>query len=161
EPADPISFAPYYAIRKMTDPFGADIGAHAVFTINTIGDMNVPLNAGIAFARATGALPFLRPEDATKYPEYADYATPLDLYTALGEVTPNQDLINSRVLEGVTNLARHPAQAACATSANAAINGTYLSTEGEIQECFPAGCATTGATCLGRAHCDTSLDQCV
>jgi hypothetical protein len=37
EPGDPVSFAPYYAIRPMTDPFAA-IAPHAVLTINTIGD---------------------------------------------------------------------------------------------------------------------------
>ena len=61
---DPVSFAPEYSIRPMRDPDGAPIAPHAVLTLNTIGDMNVPLNAGIAFARASGALPFFRPDQA-------------------------------------------------------------------------------------------------
>jgi len=44
----------------MHGPTGQRLAPHAVFTLNTIGDMNVPVNAGIAFARATGALPFMR-----------------------------------------------------------------------------------------------------
>ena len=47
EPGDPISFAPYYSILPMTDPYGAQTAPHAVVTMNTIGDMNVPLNSGI------------------------------------------------------------------------------------------------------------------
>lgn len=160
EPGDPVSFAPFYAIRQMTDPFGAPIEPHAVLTINTIGDMNVPLNSGIAFARATGALPFFRPEAVTKYPEYADYVTPAALYEALGGVTPNQDLINRHVVEGITALARHPAAEACATSANADLEGTYEDTSGEVLACFPDGCATNGVECVGNSFCDTTLDAC-
>ena len=60
DPGDPITFAPYYAIKPMTDPFGKRLPAHALLTLDTIGDMNVPLNSGIAFARAaSGALPVL------------------------------------------------------------------------------------------------------
>jgi hypothetical protein len=162
EPGDPVSFAPYYAIRPMTDPFGAEIAPHAVLTINTIGDMNVPLNSGIAFARATGALPFFRPDQVAKYPEYADYVTPQALYEALGNKTPNQDLIDNHVIEGIPALARHPAGAECATSANALIDGTYENTAGETIACFPVGCATDeSVVCKGASHCDDNLDACV
>ena len=44
--------------------------------------MNVPLNAGIAFARAAGALPFFRPDQVARFPDYADYATPDSVSTA-------------------------------------------------------------------------------
>lgn len=161
EPGDPVSFAPYYAIRQMTDPFGKPIEPHAVLTINTIGDMNVPLNSGIAFARATGALPFLRPDQLAKYPEYADYVTPEALFDALGGKTPNQDLIETDVVEGITALARHPAQPACATSANAALNGTYSNGDEEPLECYPAGCATADVECVGNAYCDETADRCL
>jgi hypothetical protein len=161
EPGDPISFAPYYAIREMTDPFGNPIAPHAVLTVNTIGDMNVPLNSGIAFARATGALPFFRPEHAQRYPEYADYVTPKDLYDALGGKTPNRDLVDRHVIEGITALARHPAGPECTTSANALLDGTYLTLDDQELACFPAGCATMGVACVGSSHCDELLDRCM
>ncbi|MFO0618359.1 MAG: hypothetical protein U0414_37545 [Polyangiaceae bacterium] len=140
DPGDPISFAPYYAIRQMTDPFGQPIAPHAVLTLNTIGDMNVPLNSGIAFARATGAVPFMRPEQAALYPEYAPYVTPQALYTELGGKTPNQVLVSNQVIEGVTKLARHPAGASCAGSANADLDGTWTDSTGAEKKCFPTGC---------------------
>ena len=78
EPGDPVSFAPFYSIKPMKDPTGATIPPHALLTLNTIGDMNVPLNAGIAFARAAGAVPFMRPDEVARFPDYADYTTPLE-----------------------------------------------------------------------------------
>ncbi len=161
DPGDPVSFAPYYAQRRMTDPFGAPIASHAVLTVNTIGDMNVPIDAGIAFARATGALPFLRPDQAEKYPHYADYVTPAALYEALGDKTPNQDLIDKHVIEGITALARHPAGDACATSANASVDGQWTSLSGELRACFPTGCATGGVSCPSGSSCDEALDRCL
>src|SRR6185503_18330801 len=66
DPGDPVSFAPFYSRKQMADPFGQPIAPHALLTLNTIGDMNVPINAGIAFSRASGALPFLRPDTADR-----------------------------------------------------------------------------------------------
>lgn len=163
EPGDPISFAPYYAIRPMTDPFGKVIAPHALLTLDTIGDMNVPLNSGIAFARASGALPFMRPDQAAKYPDYANYVTPDALYQALGGHTPNQDLIDHHVIEGVTKLARHPAGAACATSANAKpLDGTFVWSDGTTKSCYPKGCtaetesSSMTRVCYEETHCDTT-----
>jgi hypothetical protein len=168
EPGDPISFAPYYALKRMTDPFGNEIAPHAVLTLDTIGDQNVPLNSGIAFARATGALPFLRPDQAGLYPEYLDYVTPDELYADLGGKTPNQDLIDNHVVEGITALARHPAEAACETSANFDAPGsTYLDADGIAQQCFPTGCTeaseSSGDTriCWSDEHCDFAAGLCV
>ncbi len=161
EPGDPISFAPYYAIKPMTDPFGNVIEQHAVLTVNTIGDMNVPLNSGIAFARATGALPFMRPDAATKFPEYVDYVTPEALFDALGQKTPNQDLIDRHVIEGVTALARHPAAPECATSVNATLDGTFLDRENVPQACFRPECVGKTDYCWSGTHCDETLDACV
>lgn len=161
EPGDPISFAPLYALRPNTDPNGNAIAAHAVLTLNTIGDMNVPINAGIAFARATGALPFLRPDQAARYPEYQDFVTPQKLFDGLGGRTPNQALIDQHVIEGITALARHPADAACANSANQApVGATFLDRDGEEQACYPTGCsAETEAdketrVCFPGTHCE-------
>ena len=168
DPGDPISFAPYYSLKPMPDPFG-NVGApHALLTLDTIGDMNVPLNSGIAFARASGALPFLTPDGGAKYPEFAAYATPPELYEALGKRTPNQVLLDEHVIEGITKLARHPAAAACAASQNAkGPDGTFLSAEGEVKQCFPTDCteATEGSSdtrrCYYDTHCDFGAHTCV
>ena len=160
EPGDPISFAPYYAIWPMTDPFGQVIAPHALLTLDTIGDMNVPLNSGIAFARASGALPFLRPDQAAKYPDYANYATPDSLYATLGNRTPNQDLIDHHVVEGVTKLARHPAKPQCVGSANALpLDAKFVRSDGSDELCFPSGCTALGEksdttrVCHSASHC--------
>ena len=50
---DPISFAPLYFLRR---PEGSP-GRTRCWTLNTIGDQNVPLSSGNAFARAAGTLP--------------------------------------------------------------------------------------------------------
>ncbi|MFT3774272.1 MAG: hypothetical protein QM820_53600 [Minicystis sp.] len=162
DPGDPVSFAPYYSIKPMTDPSGKTIAPHAVLTLNTIGDMNVPLNSGIAFARATGALPFMRPDQVARYPEYADYATPEALFTALEGKTPNQVLIENHVIEGITALARHPAEPACATSQNAKDeDGTFPTADGKMLACFPTGCMSKGVDCYYDTHCDEAQDRCV
>ncbi len=166
EPGDPISFAPYYAIEHMTDPYGKVIAPHALLTLDTIGDMNVPLNSGIAFARASGALPFMRPDQASRYPEYANYVTPDALYKALGNHTANQDLIDHHVVEGVTKLARHPADAKCTSSANALpLDATFTVRDGSSKACFPSGCnddtekSDTTRVCYEETHCEVSLGQ--
>lgn len=168
DPGDPINFAPYYALKPMTDSFGQIIDPHAVLTINTIGDMNVPLNSGIALARATGALPFLRPEQEGLYPDYRDFVTPQDLYDDLGGRTPNQDLIDRHVIEGITALARHPAGSECSASANAAPpEATYLDLDGNSLACYPTGCTeqTEGNAetriCFSGTHCDVDAGACV
>lgn len=173
EPGDPVSFAPYYSLKPMTDPFGKTIAPHALLTLNTIGDMNVPLNAGIAFARASGALPFLRPDQVDRYPEYADYTTPEDLYRAIGNMTPNRALVDNHVIEGIAALARHPAGPECAASANAKpLDATFLTATGAAKACFPSGCTETMESdpqtrlCYGGSHCNgveggTLPGQCV
>lgn len=168
DPGDPVSFAPYYSIKPMTGPDGAPIPPHAVLTLNTIGDMNVPLNSGIAFARASGALPFLRPDQALKYPEYANYATPAGLFAALGGRTPNRELVDAHVIEGITALARHPAGPECAASANAkGPAGTYPSADGGVGACFPDGCTQDTESdagtrrCFDGTRCDYAVGKCV
>lgn len=159
DPGDPINFAPHYAIQPLTRPDGSPIGPRSVFTINTIGDMNVPVNTGIAFARATGALPFFTPSQADAFPEYADYATPQALYEALGNRTPNQDLIQNHVIEGITALARNPAGPGCSSNANAKpSDGTYLTQTGESKSCYPA-CPDT--ECFSGTSCDENQGVCV
>jgi hypothetical protein len=168
DPGDPINFAPYYSMKPMQDSFGDTIAPHAVLTLNTIGDMNVPLNSGIAFARATGAVPFLRPDQASQYPALAGYAAPAALYAALGNKTPNQALIDNHVIEGIAPLARHPASAECASSQNAKDpDGTFLTVSGEISACFPTGCTdetesdSKTRVCYYDTHCDVATSKCV
>lgn len=168
DPGDPISFAPFYALEQMTDPFGEPIEAHACFTLNTIGDQNVPLNSGIAFARATGALPFLRPDQATLYPHYLDFVTPKAIYEQLGGKTPNQDLIDNHVIEGITDLARHEAGPECRESANAApSDATFTDPNGVEMACYPTGCTeaseASGDTrvCYGDQRCNFATGTCV
>jgi hypothetical protein len=168
DPGDPINFAPYYALKQMTDPNGAPIEPHACLTLNTIGDQNVPLNSGIAFARATGALPFLRPDQAHLYPEYLDYVTPQALFDALGGKTPNQDLIDTHVIEGITELARHPAGPECPVSQNAApMDAVFLDPDGVEMACYPTGCTeeteSSGDTrvCYDQQRCNFATGACV
>ncbi|MDB4933962.1 MAG: hypothetical protein JWP87_934 [Labilithrix sp.] len=104
--SDPINFAPYYAMRVAPNVDGSPLPPRAIVAWNTAGDPMVPAGTGYAFARAAGALPFLPPSFATTHPEWAEYATPLELWTSLGGKTPNQVLIDSHSLEGIARLER-------------------------------------------------------
>lgn len=110
--ADPIEFAPYYMMKPLVDETGKTSAPHPLLSIQTVGDGFVPLATGHAFARAAGALPFLTPAFAAKYPEYADYATPQALMSALGK-TPSQVLIDDGETEGAPRLERTSAGPSC------------------------------------------------
>ncbi len=107
DPGDPINMAPYFALRPMMNPDGDPQPAKGLLNLVTTGDMNVPLNSGYAMARAAGALPFLRPDAAERYPALADYVTPQELYAEIG-MTPNRFLVVNHVFEGINRLRRHP-----------------------------------------------------
>ncbi len=148
DPADPINYAPYFALKRIADPWGNPVPPHAVLNLNTIGDMNVPVSAGINYGRASGALPFLRPEAAGLYPALRDYVTPDKLYADLGNKTPNRVLIDHHVIEGVSRLGRAPAGAPCAPN------------ESPASECHPAcppadpaGQCLPGQTCSVDGVC--------
>jgi hypothetical protein len=113
DPADPIAFAPYYMLKPLIDENGNRVAPHALLNINTVGDNFVQISAGITFARAAGAVPFLPPSAATRYPEFADYATPQELYERLGRRTPMQFLVDRSVVEGLARLGRTSAGPAC------------------------------------------------
>jgi len=113
DPADPIAFAPYYMLKPLTDENGTRVAPHALLNINTVGDNFVQVGAGLSFARAAGAVPFLPPSAATRYPEFADYATPQELYDRLGRRTPMQFLVDRSVVEGIARLGRTSAGPAC------------------------------------------------
>jgi len=105
DPADPIN----YARRVFLEPLGtADSPARTrgLFVVNTIGDQNVPLSAGNAYARAAGVLPFL-PHDAPD--ELAPWRAPRSFLGRYDDLqTPNDVLIHYGVLEGLSRLPRHP-----------------------------------------------------
>lgn len=107
DPADPVTFAPYYYTRPRYDENGAKVGPAGIYTINTIGDMNVPVNTGITAARIHGAIPFLR-SDNVAAKDYPDYVAPDKLVELWGS-TPNRMLLDNHVIEGIRWLKRHPA----------------------------------------------------
>ncbi len=113
DPADPIAFAPYYMLKPLIDENGKPTAPHALLNINTVGDNFVEIASGLTFARAAGALPFLPPSAATRYPEFADYATPQELYDRLGRKTPMQFLVDRSVVEGIARFGRTSAGPTC------------------------------------------------
>ncbi len=150
DPGDPINYAPYYALKPMLDPFGKVQPPTGVLNIVTVGDMNVPLNSGIALGRAAGAVPFMRPDAAEKYPEYADYATPQALYEKLGGKTPNRVLVDDGVLEGMARLERHPPKDLTSCKQNM----VPLSADPNDITCHPNCTATDSSACLSHQHCE-------
>jgi len=114
--ADPAVFAPYYMLKPLFDENGTRVAPHALLDIVTVGDNFVQVSAGLTFARAAGALPFLPPTAAGRYPEHADYATPQELYDRLGRRTPMQFLVDNGVAEGVARLGRTSAGPGCAAN---------------------------------------------
>jgi hypothetical protein len=139
--ADPANFAPYFALRPLRDPSGQLHPPTAMLNFITIGDNNVPVNAGVAIARTAGAVPFLVPGAEQRYPAYSDYVTPSDLYTALRNRTPNRVLIDNHVLEGVAELMRHPPAGQCLQN-EVPITPDPLG-------CHPACTCADGETCAG------------
>ncbi|HEY8075365.1 MAG TPA: hypothetical protein VIF62_14675, partial [Labilithrix sp.] len=113
DPADGINFAPHYMLKPMLDENDQLVPPHALLNINTVGDNFVEIASGITFARAAGAVPFLPPTALDKYPEYADYVTPEELYAKLGRRTPMQFLIDNYVVEAIPRLGRTHAGPMC------------------------------------------------
>ncbi len=105
EDGDPINYAKHVILEPKT---AEDVEPHPrnLFVINSIGDQNVPLSAGNAYARAAGVLPFL-PPDAPN--EYRDFRAPASFQARYpGFASPNDLLIGFHVLEGVDRFERHP-----------------------------------------------------
>jgi hypothetical protein len=155
DPADPISYAPLYALSPPRDArTGQTAAARGLLTIATVGDQTVPVSTGIALARAAGAVPFLRPDAATRYPALASYATPRSLYASLGNRTPNRVLIDDHVIEGLARLQRHPSSASCLAN-----EVSYASNP----DCHPACTAClSGQSCVmaqPTSYCAASLSK--
>jgi hypothetical protein len=113
DPADPLVFAPYYMLKPLFDENGQRVPPHALLTINTVGDNIVQVASHLAFARAAGALPFLPPSAVERFPAWADYATPIEIYERLGRRTPMQFLVDNGSVEGISRLGRTSAGPAC------------------------------------------------
>jgi hypothetical protein len=162
DPADPIAFAPYYMLKPLTNELGAVVPPHALLNINTVGDNFVQIAAGLTFARAAGALPFLPPSAASRYPDFADYATPPDLYERLGRRTPMQFLVDRSVVEGLARLGRTSAGPTC--RANYAANDAVCTNKNPTID--PLKCANAlydadwvseGGMQFDQPHPDTPL----
>lgn len=163
DPADPITFAPYYMLKPLLDPDGNKVAPHALLNINTVGDNFVQIASGLTFARAAGALPFLPPSAAGRYPEYADYATPQEVYDRLGRKTPMQFLVDRSVVEGIARLGKTGAGPNCKanyTSANAPSICTSAPTIDPV-ECknalYDADWVSEGAMPYDQPHPDVPL----
>jgi hypothetical protein len=112
DPADPINFAAYYLRKPVPDVDGHPLPPRSILATPTAGDPMVPIAAGIAFARAAGAVPFLPPSALATMPEYADFVAPDAMMHAWGE-TPNDVLLDNHVIEGLARLGRTAGGAAC------------------------------------------------
>ncbi|MCA9626569.1 MAG: hypothetical protein KC766_02830 [Myxococcales bacterium] len=106
DPGDPGNYVPYAGLKTMLDPWGNPHPPTGFLNMVTVGDMNVPLNARSSMGRVAGAIPFMRPDAASRYPAYADYVTPEALYADLGDRTPNRFLLDNHVIEGINRLER-------------------------------------------------------
>ena len=96
EPGDPISYAPHYHLNPISYTYERNVQPGAnVLVVPTIGDMNVPIDTGIAIARAAGIIPILTPDE-----RYKDPKNPGKFLTA------NQVLIQNYVVEGLERLKR-------------------------------------------------------
>lgn len=113
DPADPINFAKLFMLAPPRDMGGNPMPPRPILDVHTVGDFLVPTATGMAFSRAAGALPFLPPTAADTMPEYADWATPADLWNAWGGRSPDQAMIDSYEMEGVARLKRVPLGAGC------------------------------------------------
>ena len=108
DPADPISYAPHYHLNPLqtSDYDTATPGAN-VLVIPTNGDSNVPVNTGIATARAAGIIDLYKTD-----PRYGK--------------TQNQVLIDNYVLEGVSRLNRFNGDARFTGRSNVALGSVLM-----------------------------------
>jgi hypothetical protein len=113
DPGDPINYAAFFRRRQLYTPEGEPVGPKGLLNVPHIGDTFVNVSTGIAFGRAAGVIPFLPPGAEKRYPEYAAFVTPPEIYEEQGKKTPNQVLVDNWVAEGLSYLARTPAGPKC------------------------------------------------
>ncbi len=154
--ADPINFAPHYFRRPLLDENEVPAPPRALLSTNTVGDNFVQVAAGLSFARAAGALPFLPPQALAKYPEYAEFVTPEDLYEKLGRKTPHEVLVENGVTEGIARLGRTSAGPVC--KGNFRPKSDLCSGEGQLsaETCrtalYDVDWVSEGKTGIDQAH---------
>jgi len=93
EPGDPVTYAPYYNDSLDFSYDSGVVPGTNVLNIPTAGDMNVPVNAGIAISRAAGII-----ELSEANPDYDG--------TPLQGMSENRALIASYSVEGIECLPR-------------------------------------------------------
>lgn len=147
DPADPINYAPHYFLDPLDiKPEGKVM--HNVLVMPTVGDMNVPVNTGIAIARAAGILPMTWNEAVKKDYFYGPSKTAWNdaknydawlknkmtwqemnaQYKKDGKTTPNQILLDNYVIEGLEKMKRFSEKpddgVACVNDSNCRFGGT-------------------------------------
>jgi len=145
--ADAAGFARHYALGALPGPGGRTRRSTGALLVAPVGDQNWPIDAQLSVARAMGALPFLRPDAAARYPDYVDYVTPPSLYQAWGEMTPSRLLATRHVVEGVARLGRQPPDAC-------GVNEVVADGPSQCHPACDSGCAA------GQA-CDSDSLLCV
>ena len=88
DPADPAVWAVNFKGGQLTYGNGDEVKTHAI-VLNTVGDMNVPVNTGAAIGRAAGLI---------------DFKTPVKEW---GGRTVNQVLLDTFVIESVDKIPRY------------------------------------------------------
>lgn len=157
DPGDPINYVRYYALEPLPDPWGKPQPPKGVINFVTVGDPDVPLNAGVSLGRAAGAVPFLTPDAATRYPAWADYATPDALYQQLGGNTPQDIYVDRHVLEGESRLFRESPPAGTCQSNEVPITAADTTCH---PNCSPGGdtsaCLSDDSAGSERQYCNAS-----
>ena len=149
--ADGVNYAPYYGLRASFGATGRRAPATGGLVVAPVGSQAMPIDGQVAVARAMGAVPFLRPDaaDRHRYPHYADYVTPWELYSDLGEQTPHHVLLSQHVLEGLARLERHPPAEGC---------GVNEIVPRVADECHPA--CEDSRQCSPLEYCDATVGVC-
>ncbi len=127
DPGDPINFAKLYVLAPPQDPDGLPMPPRPLLDVHTVGDPIVPTGMGMAFSRAAGALPFLPPAAADEMPEYADWATPQELWDEWGGRSPDQVMIDRYEIEGLPRLERTPLPPGCGVNYQTPVTKTCSS----------------------------------
>lgn len=104
ERGDPINYARGVFLEPIAQDDGSRV-SRAVMVLNNLGDFNVPVSAGDAYARAAGIVPFL-PTGAPD--DFAEYRATPQMVARIGDPTPLDLLARTHVTEGIPRLERHP-----------------------------------------------------
>ncbi|MFW5920722.1 MAG: hypothetical protein ACOCUS_02690, partial [Polyangiales bacterium] len=95
EPADPINYARRVFLKPVTAP-DVEPQPRSVLVMNTIGDPNVSIATGNAYARAAGILPSLPPDAPDELAQWRTPAAPSRAATTPRTATPPPRRARSR-----------------------------------------------------------------